>query len=286
MILQKEIVSIAESKKVSKSTIDKDWALGHFLDAIYSTPGLKDVLIFKGGTCLKKCYFPDYRFSEDLDFTSLDSKLEFTNAHLKSICDYVGSRSQMTTHIHSLQPLIFKDVLTGYEATIKFWGADHPRNEAPPSPDRWQTKIKIEVILYELLIFPPEMKNISHAYSDKLSVSSHAVPCYSINEILAEKIRSLIQRSYAAPRDLYDIWYLTKNNKNLDYKPVVTAFHKKLKFKKHKFSGIDQLINPDNDKVLRSAWTNSLAHQITGAQLPEYDVVKNELQKLFNKILL
>jgi len=24
---------------------------------------------FKGGTCLKKCYFETYRFSEDLDFT-------------------------------------------------------------------------------------------------------------------------------------------------------------------------------------------------------------------------
>lgn len=25
--------------------------------------------VFKGGTCLKKCYFETYHFSEDLDFT-------------------------------------------------------------------------------------------------------------------------------------------------------------------------------------------------------------------------
>ena len=284
MILQKEIVSIAESKKVSKSTIDKDWALGHFLDGLYSIPELRNVLIFKGGTCLKKCYFPDYRFSEDLDFTSLDSKFELTNAHLKSICDYVATQAQIATHIVSLQPLMFKNELTGFEAVIKFWGADHPRNEAPPSPDRWQTKIKIEIILYELLIFPSEMKNILHSYSDKLSASSDAVPCYSINEVLAEKIRALIQRSYMAPRDFYDIWYLTINNKNLDYKAIVAAFHKKLKFKKHEFHSIDQLINSDNDKALQSAWTNSLAHQISVSQLPEYDVVKKELQKLFERI--
>jgi len=284
MILQKEIISIAEAKQVSKSTIDKDWALGHFLDALYSIPGFKDVLIFKGGTCLKKCYFPDYRFSEDLDFTSLDSKFELTNTHLKNICDHVSEHAQIATYILSLQPLRFKDELTGYEAIIKFWGADHPRNEAPPSPDRWQTKIKIEIILYELLIFPSEKKNITHVYSDKLSESSQTVPCYSINEVIAEKIRALIQRSYAAPRDFYDIWYLTTNNKNLNYKDIIIAFHEKLKFKKHKFTGIDQLINSDNDKALRSAWTNSLAHQIPGSQLPEYDFVKDELKKLFELI--
>jgi len=63
MILQKEIVTIAAQKGVVKSTIDKDWALGHFIDAIYSIPELRQKLIFKGGTCLKKCYIPDYRFS-------------------------------------------------------------------------------------------------------------------------------------------------------------------------------------------------------------------------------
>ncbi len=40
MILQKEIVTIAVQKGVVKSTIDKDWALGHFLDAIFSIPEL------------------------------------------------------------------------------------------------------------------------------------------------------------------------------------------------------------------------------------------------------
>jgi len=34
MILQKEIASIAELQRLPKSTIDKDWALGHFLASI------------------------------------------------------------------------------------------------------------------------------------------------------------------------------------------------------------------------------------------------------------
>lgn len=70
MISQREIERLSEELDVLKDTVDKDWVLGHFMDAIYSVKKLKDVLIFKGGTCLKKCYFPDYRFSEDLDFTA------------------------------------------------------------------------------------------------------------------------------------------------------------------------------------------------------------------------
>ena len=72
MIRKKEIEIRAEEQNVPKSTIDKDWVLGHFIDAIYSIHLCEDSLILKGGTCLRKCYFPEYRFSEDLDFTSIN----------------------------------------------------------------------------------------------------------------------------------------------------------------------------------------------------------------------
>ena len=78
MILQKEIATISEQLGVSKSVIDKDWMLGHFIAAIFNEPELKETLIFKGGTCLKKCWFEEYRFSEDLDFTSKSQEFELT----------------------------------------------------------------------------------------------------------------------------------------------------------------------------------------------------------------
>lgn len=49
MILKREIEKIAEQKKVAKATIDKDWVLGHFIDAIFSLPECRDSLVFKGG---------------------------------------------------------------------------------------------------------------------------------------------------------------------------------------------------------------------------------------------
>lgn len=283
MILQKEIVIIAEQKGVVKSTIDKDWTLGHFLAAIYSESALRETLIFKGGTCLKKCYFPDYRFSEDLDFTSRSTDFELTQSHLDFICGHVKENAGILTQIESLRTLQFKDTLAGYEAIIKFWGSDHPKNEAPAPPERWHTKIKIEITLFEKLIFEQAVKKILHSYSDQLSINPNAIPCYSIEEMLAEKLRALVQRSYTAPRDYYDIWYLSTNINDLNWPKIVEAFHQKMKFKGYTFTGIDQLINKDNDKKLKAAWKNSLGHQIQKDMLPEYELVRDALRKLFEQ---
>jgi predicted nucleotidyltransferase component of viral defense system len=283
MILQKEIITIAEQKGVLKSTVDKDWVLGHFLGAIYSEPKLREALIFKGGTCLKKCWFPDYRFSEDLDFTSKDSAFELKQSHLDFICWHVKENAGILSQVESLNPLKFKDKLTGYEAVIRFWGSDHPKNEAPPAPARWHTKIKIEVTLYEKLIFSQTERKLIHSYSDQVALNPNAVPCYVIEEMLSEKLRSLIQRSYTAPRDYYDIWYLSNNIKDLNWPKIAAGFHEKMKFKGHTFTGVDQFINEDNDKKLKSAWKNSLGHQLPGGHLPEYDVVMQNLTILFTK---
>ena len=283
MILQKEIANISEQLGVSKSVIDKDWMLGHFIAAIFNEPELKETLIFKGGTCLKKCWFDEYRFSEDLDFTSKSQELELTQQHLKFITKYVEDNTEVKTHIVSLKPLKFKDRLTGYEAIIKFWGADHPRNIMPPTPDRWQTKIKIEIILYEEMIFDVSQQKVTHPYSDTLKLET-TIQCYKIEEVLAEKLRALIQRSYTAPRDYYDIWYLSNNFPDLDWESIVVAFHKKMKFKNLEFTGIEQLINPKSDKALKGAWKNSLGHQIQQDKLPDYEIVRSNLLDLFEII--
>ena len=283
MILQKEIATISEQLGVSKSVIDKDWMLGHFIAAIFNEPELKETLIFKGGTCLKKCWFDEYRFSEDLDFTSKSQELELTQQHLKFITKYVEDNTEVKTHIVSLKPLKFKDSLTGYEAIIKFWGVDHPRNIMPPTPDRWQTKIKIEIILYEEMIFDVSQQKVTHPYSDTLKLET-TIQCYKIEEVLAEKLRALIQRSYTAPRDYYDIWYLSNNFPDLDWESIVVAFHKKMKFKNLEFTGIEQLINPKSDKALKGAWKNSLGHQIQQDKLPDYEIVRSNLLDLFEII--
>ena len=51
--------------------VEKDYVLGWLLWGIGADPQLSMTWVFKGGTCLKKCYIETYRFSEDLDFTIL-----------------------------------------------------------------------------------------------------------------------------------------------------------------------------------------------------------------------
>ena len=60
--------------------------------------------------------------------------------------------------------------------------ADHPRNQAPPPPERWTNSIKIEIILFERMVFPVETRQVHHPYSDQLSHYPLEIPCYTIHE--------------------------------------------------------------------------------------------------------
>jgi len=284
MIRKKEIEIRAEEQNVPKSTIDKDWVLGHFIDAIYSIPLCEDSLIFKGGTCLRKCYFPEYRFSEDLDFTSINPSFVLNKKLLSQITDLVIKRTDIPLHIQEISELRFNGQLTGYKAVIKFWGADHPFNKVPPDASRWGTSVKIEIILYELMVFPPESRVIFHPYPDELSKLMVVIPCYSLREVLAEKLRALIQRSYTAPRDFYDIWYLSNNQMDINWKEITDAFYIKMKFKNLEFNGINQMINERNDKRVKAGWENSLIHQIPGGQVKSYEEIKIYLLNLLSTI--
>jgi predicted nucleotidyltransferase component of viral defense system len=69
MIDRREILEAASSFSLLPNIVEKDYVLGWILAGIYAHEELAETWIFKGGTCLKKCYFETYRFSEDLDFT-------------------------------------------------------------------------------------------------------------------------------------------------------------------------------------------------------------------------
>ena len=72
MIDKREILESASALGLLPHVVEKDYVLGWLLAGIHRHPELTDAWVFKGGTCLKKCYFETYRFSEDLDFTLRD----------------------------------------------------------------------------------------------------------------------------------------------------------------------------------------------------------------------
>jgi uncharacterized protein len=58
----------AGGRRVVEAVLERDCCLAWFLVGLSRSP-LREVLVVKGGTALKRCYLDDHRFSEDLDFT-------------------------------------------------------------------------------------------------------------------------------------------------------------------------------------------------------------------------
>lgn len=77
MIDKSEIMEFSREFGLRANVVEKDYVLGWVLADIFNNPDIGNSWVFKGGTCLKKCFFETYRFSEDLDFTlSKDSNLD------------------------------------------------------------------------------------------------------------------------------------------------------------------------------------------------------------------
>src|SRR5256886_13379381 len=73
MIPKNEILELATQANLQPHVVEKDYVLGWLLAGIHQNADLREAWVFKGGTCLKKCFFETYRFSEDLDFTLTDA---------------------------------------------------------------------------------------------------------------------------------------------------------------------------------------------------------------------
>lgn len=74
MIGKGEILKRAAELEMDPSIISRDYILSWILKWL-SQQEFGEKFIFKGGTALKKIYFPNFRFSVDLDFTVVGMKL-------------------------------------------------------------------------------------------------------------------------------------------------------------------------------------------------------------------
>ena len=75
MIWPAEIQKKANRERVRDTQIEKDYILTWILTGVAANDVMSKALAIKGGTVLKKFYFKDYRYSEDLDFTLVDDSI-------------------------------------------------------------------------------------------------------------------------------------------------------------------------------------------------------------------
>lgn len=278
MILQKEIRSIAEALKVPLDTIDKDYVLGHFLKELFKQNWAIDNFLFKGGTCLRKCYFENYRFSEDIDITITNPDVVLTAQQIQNICNTITAEIGIGFRVLKFEKTLHKDVQVGWDIEICFWGANHLKGQAPKFAKDCHTKIWCEFRFYELIVFPKEEKPLIHLFSDATEPPI-LIPCYSLQEVLAEKMRSLIQRNRGEARDYFDLWYIKTHIKGIDWEAVKAAFFKKCEFKNIVFNGVSDFFMPERIKQVDITWSKRLSHQLQ--EVANKDLILKELELFF-----
>lgn len=255
MIDKREILHLATQTSLTPHVIEKDYVLGWMLAGIYAHEELAESWIFKGGTCLKKCFFETYRFSEDLDFTLRD-EAQLDEAFLKRAFAEVGGWIYEETGIEVPADQQEFDIYRNPRGKLSCQGKISYKG--PVSPTRPLPRIKLDLTADERVVLPPETVEIFHPYSDAPEEGIEVL-AYDYVEAFAEKFRALAERT--RPRDLYDVVNLYRN---ADARPEQQQFVAVLR-EKCAFKGI-QLplladIEPHRGDV-EAGWSGMLNHQL------------------------
>jgi predicted nucleotidyltransferase component of viral defense system len=229
--------------------------------------------VFKGGTCLKKCYFETYRFSEDLDFTLRDDgQLEegFLRRVLGEVIAWVANESGLVLPADQLSFDLYKNPRgrLSCQGKVGYRGPVSPSTAAGGWP-----KIKLDLTADEWLVLPAVRREVFHPYSDSPE-GGMWINCYAYEEAFGEKVRALGERT--RPRDLYDVVNLYRHG---DTRPSAAVLRDVIEQKcAYKGITVPTIAALEPHRVdLEAMWQNMLAHQLPvlppvgdfGAALPE-----------------
>lgn len=264
MIKQAEIQKVARGSKVRDTQIEKDYILTWILYGVSQHEILKEMLVFKGGTVLKKFYFEDYRFSEDLDFTLLNT--DKTNDEIETAFNEVFEFIKDEANID----LSLDDFGEHQTGNINFY-----INYVGPLGGKGK-QVKVDISRNELLKFDIEEKQMINMYSDQEECT---LKCYSLDEVMTEKMRSLLSR--VQPRDFYDLWYLSEYE-DMEMNDLLSEYEEKAIFKGLNPEKIGERLNAILP-AFKKQWQTSMSDQIN--DLPPFDQVERELRRHFRKFL-
>ncbi len=175
----------AKQNGILLDVIEKDYAQSYVLAGLMSQPSLKDTLVFKGGTALKKIFFGSYRFSEDLDFSTIHPP---SREELEEI---ISQSTEETQRLLETYGRFIVEVKRLRETRPHPKGQDafNIRVRFPWYGER-VCSIKVEITRDEPVLLEPLVRPILHDYEEDLDV---VIRCYRLEEIVAEKMRSLLQ---------------------------------------------------------------------------------------------
>jgi predicted nucleotidyltransferase component of viral defense system len=256
MISDARLRQLARELDVRLGYAEKNYVNSWILWAIY-TGSYGDNLLFKGGTALSKLYFPEtWRYSEDLDF-GVDGRYTGSQAELATVLDDAtrvsGIDFEVTQH-RELQtegyPTHYVDIDIQYDAVLGH-----------------KNTTSLDIMIDEYVAF--DAVRHAHQYED---IVEFELTAYSLEEIFAEKLRALYQRSQA--RDYYDLYRMI-TEAEVDSSVILPAFSRKCKH-----DGLDinlqRGLPEEKRNTIRDGWQNTLPDLV--ADLPEFDPVYKALE--------
>jgi predicted nucleotidyltransferase component of viral defense system len=188
MISERELRRTAARIGAGVGQTEHHYAMLCVLDALSKTPPLSDTFCLKGGTALRLVYFDDWRHSVDLDFSVLPS---FPSKELRSLVEAWFAQVS-TMHGMEVRLLDFHRANGAARLRARFVG-----------PLRHPARLLFDLTLDEPVLLTPLRQKV---VDSPFQYMHPDVLTYTLEEILAEKMRSILQRGKA--RDYYDVWRL------------------------------------------------------------------------------
>ena len=238
---------VARTQKIKRADlIEKDLILHQVLFDLSKNKFFRDNFVFKGGTCLAKCYLDYFRFSEDIDFTWKDQSVfegksqKEVRRYLSPVIDRIGAIFEDIAKAHELDFRCLKDdknyvELTGGDktCTFKVWYQSEVLGR--------RVFLKVQMNFVEKICYPiraAELKSLIaenpeeliflypeyEVYTKKITFN-----VYDCHEILAEKIRAILTRQGTKARDYLDA-YLIEQQFGISLDDIYACVLEKTKF--------------------------------------------------------
>ena len=210
MIERGEIEAVSKELGIDISHVQRDYVFGWFLSQLYSSSSLGQRLVLKGGNCLRKGYFESGRYSRDLDF-SISSSISDSDLgrELNAIGNSLSERANIEFELDRTRVEEKKGADEDKRITeARLYFRDFYGQES-----ELVLGIRLDITQFRKLYLPVQEQNLLHPYSDADACQTR-IRCVKIEELLATKMRCLLQRRHIA--DLFDLIYATFISKEID----------------------------------------------------------------------
>jgi hypothetical protein len=266
MITERELRQAAAQAETGVGQAEHEYVMLCALDALHGAVPLGSLLCLKGGTALRLLYFADWRHSVDLDFSALPGLS--ANALRPFVETWFGRVEQL--HGVSLQVRDFHRANGAVRLRAQFVG-----------PLRHPNRLLFDLTLDEPILLSPQHRRPILSFFTGLQP---VVLSYALEEILAEKVRSILERGKA--RDYYDVWRLLKE-KSRSFDAVTTrrTLLTKCENKGLPAPTVERLLAPELLAEARTYWAQELASQVIVSALPAWEAITGDLPALLARFL-